>query len=83
MYVVNGTVHDVYAFVDSFFMLLGQGPVLGMEFFVFRKMECPKQINHLLCGWLELLQLTVENLLWYNNVGSPTALKYEGGIQNG
>ena len=24
-----------------------------------------------------------KNLLWYNNVGSPTALKYKGGIQNG
>ena len=28
--------------------LLGQGPVYGMEFFVFRKTECRKQINHLL-----------------------------------
>ena len=35
--------------------LLGQGPVSRMEFFVFRKMECWKQINHLLCEWLEML----------------------------
>ena len=35
--------------------LLGQGPVSRMEFFVFRKMECWKQINHLLCEWLEIL----------------------------
>ena len=39
--------------VSSF--LLGQGPVSRMEFFVFRKMECWKQINHLLCEWLEML----------------------------
>lgn len=37
------------------FFLLGQGPVSRMEFFVFRKMECWKQINHLLCEWLEML----------------------------
>ena len=37
------------------FLLLGQGPVSRMEFFVFRKMECWKQINHLLCEWLEML----------------------------
>lgn len=43
--------------------LLGQGPVLRVEFFVFRKMECVKQINHLLCGWLKMLKLTVKNLL--------------------
>ena len=36
-------------------LLLGQGPVFGMEFFVFRKMKWQKQINHLLCEWLELL----------------------------
>ena len=36
-------------------ILLGQGPVSRMEFFVFRKMECWKQINHLLCEWLEML----------------------------
>mgnify|MGYP001707826778 FL=1 len=39
--------------VSSF--LLGQGPVSRIEFFVFRKMECWKQINHLLCEWLEML----------------------------
>lgn len=41
--------------VSSSSCLLGQGPVSRMEFFVFRKMECWKQINHLLCEWLEML----------------------------
>ena len=41
--------------VSSSSCLLGQGPVSRMEFFVFRKMECWKQINHLLCEWLEIL----------------------------
>ena len=30
-----------------------------------------------------MLQLTVKNLLCYNNVGSPTALKDKGGYPNG
>ncbi len=42
-----------------------------MEFFPTEKWNAEKQINHLLCGWLKMLQLTV-NLLCYNNVGSPT-----------
>ena len=41
--------------------LLGQGPVLGMEFFVFRKMKYPKQINHLLCGWWAKAYSDMEN----------------------
>ena len=41
-------------------LLLGQGPVLHCG--VFRcseKRNFEKQINHLLCGWLRMLQLTV------------------------
>ena len=49
MYVKEAIVYAVA------FFLLGQGPVSRMEFFVFRKMECWKQINHLLCEWLEML----------------------------
>ena len=47
-------------FVPGAIFLLGQGPVLRVEFFVFRKMECVKQINHLLCRWLKMLKLTVK-----------------------
>ena len=42
------------------FSLLGQSPVLHCG--VFRcseKRNFEKQINHLLCGWLRMLQLTV------------------------
>ena len=63
------------------FLLLGQGPVFKVPFFVFRKTELWKQKNHLLCGWWETLQLTVKNLLCYNNAGSPTALRTKEVIQ--
>ena len=58
---------------EGLFSLLGQGPVLGMKFFVFRKMECPKQKNHLLCGMLPVKR-TMKN----NNFSSVSQLLADG-----
>ena len=54
-HVANATRRRRRILQAGFFLLLGQDPVYGMEFFVFRKTECRKQINHLLCEWLEML----------------------------
>ena len=56
-------------------LLLGQGPVSIEEFFAVPKNGTLETKNHLLCGWLKLLKLTVEDLQCYNNIGSPTVLR--------
>ena len=57
---LNKTVTVELRSIVTVFCLLGQSPVLHCG--VFRcseKRNFEKQINHLLCWWLKLLQLTV------------------------
>ena len=56
------------------------GACFALRSFSTEKRSFVKQKNHLLCGWWELLKLTVQNLQCYNNDGSPTTSKDKGGI---